>query len=118
MSSEFAEFVKKKKVSVHTFYIISEISKIQWISRKKCIQTAKSLLKKVKKCGNGPYSALLELRNTPIESLGLPSHLLMGRRTRTVLPVKPSLLTPDKLKVDVPSILRGKKKQKKTTTNN
>ena len=37
----------------------------------------------------------------------------MGRRTRTVLPVKPSLLTPDKLKVDVPSVLREKQKEKR-----
>ena len=32
------------------------------------------------------------------------NQLIIGRRTRTVLPVKPSLVTPDKLKVDVLSV--------------
>ena len=109
-SSEFAAFVKEYQFTHSTSS--PRYPRSNGLAEK-CLQTAKSLLKKAKKCGNDPYLALLELRNTPIEGLGSPSQLLMGRRTRTVLPVKPSLLTPDKLKIDVPSVLREKQKEQK-----
>ena len=74
----------------------------------RAVQTVKKLLKKAKKSGNDPYLALLELRNTPIDGLGSPTQLLMGRRTRTILPMKCSLLNPDVVKVNVPSVLSEK----------
>lgn len=58
------------------------------------VQTVKNILKKAKQDCKDPYLALLDLRNTPIEGLDSPVQLLMGRRTRTLLPTKPSLLMP------------------------
>lgn len=57
------------------------------------VQTAKKLLTKAIADGQDPHLALLALRNTPLSDIGLsPVQLLMGRRTRTVLPTKPALL--------------------------
>ena len=40
-----------------------------------------------------PYLALLSLRNTPSESLGLsPAKIMFNRRTRTTLPMAQTLL--------------------------
>ncbi|KAK3702003.1 hypothetical protein QZH41_007698 [Actinostola sp. cb2023] len=59
------------------------------------VQTAKQILKKAKYDGSDPNLALLNIRNTPIEGVGLsPAQLLMGRRTRTLLPTSGSLLHP------------------------
>jgi hypothetical protein len=59
------------------------------------VQTAKKLLKKAKYEKNDPNMALLDLRNTPIEGINLsPAQMLMGRRTRTRLPMSPKLLEP------------------------
>lgn len=58
------------------------------------VQTVKSLLKKAKREKRDPYLAMLEYRNTPIGNLGTPSQLLMGRRTKGLLPIAPSLLKP------------------------
>ena len=58
-------------------------------------QTAKKLLKKAYEDNNDPYLAILELRNTPIPGVGLSStQLLMGRRTRRIIPIKNTLLKP------------------------
>ena len=77
------------------------------------VQTVKKLLMKAKKSGNDPYLALLELRNTPLDGLESPVQLLYGRRTRTVLPIKPSLLKPDKVETNVPSVLNEKQQEQK-----
>ena len=59
------------------------------------VQTAKKLLKKAYEDKKDPYLAILELRNTPIPGVGLsPTQLLMGRRTRSIIPIKSTLLTP------------------------
>ncbi|CAB3983765.1 retrotransposon-like family member retr-1 [Paramuricea clavata] len=59
------------------------------------IQTAKKLLKKACDDGSDPHLAILELRNTPIQGVDLsPMQLLMGRRAKTLIPIKQSLLKP------------------------
>ena len=59
------------------------------------VQTAKKLLKKAYEDKKDPYLPFLELRNTPIPGVGLsPTQLLMGRRTRSIIPIKSTLLTP------------------------
>ena len=77
------------------------------------VQTVKKLLMKAKKSGNDPYLALLELRNTPLDGLESPVQLLYGRRTRTVLPIKPSLLKPEKVETNVPLVLNEKQQEQK-----
>ncbi|KAG1650875.1 U6 small nuclear RNA (adenine-(43)-N(6))-methyltransferase [Nymphon striatum] len=59
------------------------------------VQTAKNLLKKAKEDKQDVEISLLELRNTPLKNLGLsPAEILMGRKTRSWLPIKKSLLNP------------------------
>uniref|UniRef100_A0A3P8TE00 Integrase catalytic domain-containing protein n=1 Tax=Amphiprion percula TaxID=161767 RepID=A0A3P8TE00_AMPPE len=61
------------------------------------VQTVKKLLKKSQNDAGDPYIALLEYRNTPLESVGLSSaQMLMGRRLKTKLPASTSLLTPER----------------------
>ena len=56
------------------------------------MQTAKKLLKKAYEDKKDPYFAILELRNTPIPGVGLsPTQLLMGRCTRSIIPIKSAL---------------------------
>ena len=59
------------------------------------VQTAKKLLKKAKYEKTDPNMALLDLRNTPVEGINLsPAQMLMGRRTKTRLPMSSKLLEP------------------------
>lgn len=54
------------------------------------VKTAKTLLKKNK---DDQFLALLNLRNTPNHSGTSPAHAFFGRRTRTLIPTTPNLLT-------------------------
>jgi len=57
------------------------------------VQTAKKLLNKAYEDNKDPYLEILELRNTPIPGVGLsPTQLLMGRRIRSIIPFKNTLL--------------------------
>ena len=49
--------------------------------------------KKILKMSDNPYLAILEHRNTP-DNLASPNEKLISRRTRSSIPVKPSLLEP------------------------
>lgn len=61
----------------------------------RAVQEAKKLLRKYAYGGVEYYTALLEWRNTPRDDyLKSPVHRLMGRQTRTLLPVPPSHLEP------------------------
>ena len=58
------------------------------------VQTIKSILKKSLQDKSDPNLALLDLRNTPIDGIGeSPAQLLMGRRTRMLLPTSPKTVT-------------------------
>jgi hypothetical protein len=58
------------------------------------IQTLKDMLKKAKACGQDPYMALLQYRNTPLPGSASPAQLLMNRRLRTTLPATSMRLKP------------------------
>ena len=50
---------------------------------------------KAKNNNSDPYLALLDFRNTPTEGINRsPAQLLLGRRTKTLLPIAKELLTP------------------------
>ena len=67
--------------------------------RKRTVQTAKNLIKKVILDKRDPYLALLEYRNTPISNtLGSPAQRLIGWRTKTLLPTNNKLLQPKIIK--------------------
>ena len=58
-------------------------------------QIVKSLFRKALKDNKDPWLALLDQRNTPTESLeSSPTHRLISRRTRTLLPIASNLLCP------------------------
>ena len=60
------------------------------------VKAAKCLFRKAKMAGEDPYLAMLDHRNTPTQGLNVsPAQRLMSRRTRTLLPTKPTLLQPE-----------------------
>ena len=59
------------------------------------MQTAKSLIKKAIHDDKDPHLALLEYLNTPTsDALGSPAQRLMGRRTKSIIPITEELLKP------------------------
>ena len=58
------------------------------------VQTAKKLLTKSKEDGKQPLLAILEYRNTPVDSMKSPAELLMGRQLRSILPAANHHLQP------------------------
>lgn len=112
VSSEFKEFVK-----TYGFEHITSSPRYAQSNglAERTVQTVKNLLKKAKKANTDPYLAIMEFRNTPIEEVGMsPSQLLMGRRTRTQLPVREEALNPSYNSAQVKSSLKQRQiKQKK-----
>ena len=61
----------------------------------KAVDTCKSLMRKAKAHKKDVHLVILDWRNTPTEGLlTSPAQCLMGRRTKTLLPVHPLLLEP------------------------
>ena len=57
------------------------------------VKAAKKMIKKARKAGEDQYLALLNIRNTPSEAIrSNPAQLLLGRRTKTILPTSDALL--------------------------
>jgi transposase InsO family protein len=81
----------------------------------KTVQTAKRLLQKAKESGHDPYLCILEYRNTPLSDCKFsPVQLLMGRRTKSILPTTIKQLIPTTVhpKSVRPQMLSAKQKQK------
>ncbi len=77
------------------------------------VKSTKRLLKKSKETGEDPYLMLLEWRNTSNTCIRYLTQLLMGRRTRTTMPVSPALLKPTVPRDDIPEILMAKQQMQK-----
>ena len=59
------------------------------------VKVTKSLFKKALRDRRDPWLALLEYRNTPVETIGSsPAQRLMSRRTKTLMPTASTLLRP------------------------
>ena len=58
------------------------------------VQTVKRLFRKAKDSKTDPYIAILEYRNMPLECGYTPAQLLMGRQTRSIIPVVADRLKP------------------------
>ncbi|XP_041376696.1 uncharacterized protein K02A2.6-like [Gigantopelta aegis] len=107
---EFKEFAK-----IYGFVHITSLPRYPQSNgmAERTVQTVKKIFKKAKETGRDPYLALLDFRNTPIENFGTPTQLLMGRRTRTTLPTRPSLLKPGfSHRLVRNSLMRKREKQK------
>ena len=76
------------------------------------IKTAKRLLKKSNAARSDIHLALLDWRNTPLESS--PAQRMFGRRTRTLIPTTSELLKP-KIVDDVPGKLLKRNSCKQST---
>ena len=91
-SKEFKEFVKSYEID----HITSSPHHQQANGlAENAVKTAKRTILKCRQTGDDIYLALLELRNTPRDGeIGSPAQRLMGRRTRTMLPMSEKLLQP------------------------
>ncbi|XP_060567912.1 uncharacterized protein K02A2.6-like [Ruditapes philippinarum] len=83
-STEFAEFAKS--------WGFTHITSSPYQSRsngmaEKGVSIAKKTLTKAKESRQDPYVCILEYRNTPLECGYTPNQLLMGRRTKSVVPI-------------------------------
>lgn len=76
------------------------------------VQEAKNLLKKCLDENSDVQLALLHHRNTPRENLGSPVQRLMGRRTKTLLPINHKLLKP-KIITNIEKHLKAAKQKEK-----
>ena len=80
---------------------------IEWVH-------AKTMIKKVQRDHKDPYSALLELRNTPIQGLNYsPAQMMLGRRTRTLVPTRSDQLKPSCAQVPLSAIQKKNAVMKK-----
>lgn len=84
------------------------------------VKTVKSMMTKAQSAKSAPYLALLAFRNTPTEELNRsPAQLLLGRRTKTLLPISKESFMPENKSLyskTRESLLRNKKNKQSTTT--
>ena len=91
-SREFKDFIRHYRINHVTSS--PEYAQSNGLAER-AVQTVKSLTAKTIQDRGDIYLALLELRNTPRNStLGSPAQRLMGRRTKTLLPIATKLLQP------------------------
>ena len=92
-SAEFSQFCQRKKIK-HT-----KSSPYHHQSNGKAesaVKIVKTLLSKAEKTKLSPYEALLDQHNTPTAGMTTsPAQRFLNRRTRTQVPMKATLLTPE-----------------------
>jgi len=109
-SAEFREFIEKYGI---THITSSPLHQQTNGLAEKAVQTVKNLIKKCSETGDDIYLALLELRNTPRDNIGSPMQRLMGRRAKTLIPMKQTLRQPEATNENVaPKLLEFREKQK------
>ena len=65
------------------------------------VKMAKQLIRRAVDSGRDPFMAILEYRNIPSQDYGSsPAQRMLGRRTKTLLPMAEHLLTPEKREVE------------------
>lgn len=90
-SQEFAEFTELYGIQ----HITSSPLRPQSNGlAEKAVQTIKGMMIKCMETNSDFYLALLDLRNCPREGIGSPCQRLMGRRTRSQIPISEELLQP------------------------
>ena len=84
ISSEFQQFCKKWGIT----HITSSPGYSQSNGKaESAVKAAKTLITKCMKDGSDQYMALLELRNTPMQTVNMsPAQIVFNRRTRTCIP--------------------------------
>ena len=104
-SSEFKAFRKEYGIQHTTSSLLyPQSNRLE----EKAVQIMKMILNKCKEVGEGPYLALLDLRNTPRDqSMGSPAQRLMGRHTKTRAPTSEALLKPEIVKEE--AVMEGLK---------
>ena len=105
-SKEFQDFAKE-------YEFTTELSSPEYaqsnVKAENAVKTAKILMKKATESGNDFYLVLLEWRNTPSEGMeSSPSHHILSRRAKTLLPLSKKLLKP-KVVTGVQEKLRKRK---------
>ena len=92
-SVEFSQFCQRKKIK-HTKsspYHDQSNGKAE-----SAVKIVKTLLRKAEKTKLSPYEALLDQHNTPTAGMTTsPAQRFLNRRTRTEVPMKATLLTPE-----------------------
>lgn len=110
-SYEFKDFCKEWNFEINTSSPMWPISNGM---SERSVQTAKNMLKKCLEDSSDINLTLLEYRNIPASGLSLsPSEILMGRRTRTKIPISSRLLktnTSNEIKNEL-KIIQGNYKQ-------
>jgi hypothetical protein len=92
-STEFSHFCDRKKIKHTNSSPHYHQSNGKAESAVKIVET---LIKKTDKTGLNPYEALLDQRNTPTVGMTTsPAQRFLNRRTRTEIPMKGTLLTPE-----------------------
>ncbi len=77
------------------------------------VKTAKRLMQKAAAAGQDPYLAILDHRNTPSQGLNTsPAQRLLNRRTRTLLPIKDTLLEPE-ITSNMQGLMHNRQRQEK-----
>ena len=80
------------------------------------VKAAKRLLQKTADTGEDAYLALLEVRNTPRQGVSAsPAQLLLGRQTRSLLPVRPGHLQPEWSTDESRRLIQHQQRRQKTS---
>lgn len=92
-SSHFTAFTKKWEID----HITSSPHHPQGNGKaESAVKNAKRLIRKTSKANEDPYLAILAVRNTPQQGVeSSPAQRLLGRRTKSLIPMTETSLTPD-----------------------